>query len=200
MTNLEKILENIRTEAKEYEIKKGENTHKEAVAILEAARKEAEIQAEQIINDANINAEKVVEKIKAETDLEKRKILLKAKHDLIENVISSAKKYLLNMPCEEYFHVMLEFIKKIAQPNKEYVLIMSSKDQSRIPEDFLNSLNKLSQSNNCKINLCNEPANISAGFILECHGIEQNYSIDAIFEQCREDIFDILKDFLFVRK
>jgi len=196
VTSLEKILDDINTEAKEYETKKDESTHKEAVAILEAAQKEAEIQAEQIIKDADVTAEQVVEKIKAATDLDKRKILLKAKHDLIENVIDASKEYLLNLSNEEYFSVMLELIKKIAQSGKEYVLIVSAKDKARISEQFLNDINALG----CEVNLCDEPANISGGFILECNGIEQNYSIDALFEQCREDLFDILKDFLFARK
>ncbi len=196
MTSLEKILDDINTEAKEYETEKDESTHKEAVAILEAAQKEAEIQAEQIIKDADVTAEQVVEKIKAATDLEKRKILLKAKHDLIENVIDASEEYLMNLPNEEYFSVMLELIKKIAQSGKEYVLFVSPKDKSRIPEKFLDDVETLG----CKVSLYDEPANIRGGFILESNGIEQNYSIDALFEQCREDLFDILKDFLFARK
>lgn len=196
MTSLEKILDDINTEAKEYEKQKDESTHKEAVAILEAAQKEAEVQAEQVIKDADVTAVQVVEKIKAATDLDKRKILLKAKHDLIENVINESKEYLLNLPSEEYFSVMLELIKKVAQLDKEYVLIMSEKDKSRVPEKFLDDVNTLG----CKVSLCDKPANISGGFILESNGIEQNYSIDALFEQCREDLFDTLKDFLFAGK
>lgn len=196
MTSLEKILDNINTEAKEYETQKNESTHKEAVAILEAAQKNAETQAEQIIKDADVTVEQVIEKIQAATDLEKRKILLKARHDLIENIIIASKDYLLNLSCEEYLNVMLELIKKIVQSDKEYILLMSSKDKSRIPEKFLDDINALG----CKVRLCDNPADISGGFILESNGIEQNYSIDALFEQCREDLFDILKDFLFARK
>ena len=116
MTGLEKIVEQILEEA---------NTQSDM--ILEDAQKKAD----QIIEDAKVEADKIkagsAEKVshvkadgmaraKSSADLKKRQTVLKAKQEIINEVIGKAYNGMIDMEVDRYFHMMERMIGNAVQP------------------------------------------------------------------------------------
>ncbi len=196
MTGLDKIVEQILEEA-----------DAESKTILEDANKKAE----QIIADAKTSAEKIKansdEKIsmekasgksraKSSSDLKKRQTVLKAKQEIINDIISKAYDGLINMEDTKYFEIMEKLVDKSVLP-KEGEISFSEKDAKRLPKDFEKKVSDIAKKHGGNLVLSKKNANIDGGFILIYGGIEENCSITAMFNANKENMADKVNSLLF---
>ena len=145
MTGLEKIVEQILEEA---------NTQSDM--ILEDAQKKAD----QIIEDAKVEADKIkagsAEKVshvkadgmaraKSSADLKKRQTVLKAKQEIINEVIGKAYNGMIDMEVDRYFHMMERMIGNAVQP-KSGQISFSAKDMERLPAGFAKRVSEIAKA------------------------------------------------------
>ncbi len=159
-----------------------------AEAVAAAERKYAEATAE-----ADKKAEITLSGYESGANSAGRKKLLSAKHELIKNSFDKAMNILENLSDADYFEVIYKIIKKF-KTDKKSELLMCDKDLKRLPADFGETLNKISNGN---ITLSDEPAAIKNGFILRCGMVEENCSFNSLIGTDSEKLQDKVAEILF---
>lgn len=196
MTGLEKIVEQIL-----------EDANAEAENILSAAKQEADA----ILSKAESDAEKVktqsdakisIEKksgearAKSSSELKKRQAILKAKQEMIQEVLEKAYDTVLQMDDEPYFAMIEKMIEKFVLP-KNGEICFSSRDIDRLPKDFAAKVETIAKTKGGVLKVSKQPAQIEGGFVLVYGGIEENCSFRAIFNAEKEQLADKVHAFLF---
>ena len=190
MTGLEKIVEQILEEA---------NTQSDM--ILEDAQKKAD----QIIEDAKVEADKIkvshvkadgMARAKSSADLKKRQTVLKAKQEIINEVIGKAYNGMIDMEVDRYFHMMERMIGNAVQP-KSGQISFSAKDMERLPAGFAKRVSEIAKAHGGDLTLADKASDIDGGFILIYGGIEENCSLTAMFHAQKEEMADKLNSLLF---
>lgn len=196
MTGLEKIVEQILSEA-DGEAEKIKTAAKaEADKILLDAEKEAgKIKLQ---SDSRIDMEKKSREARAKSsaDLKKRQAILRAKQDIISDILDKAYKQVLSLDDAEYFDILLKMVKKYSQ-DRDGKIYFSEKDLNRLPRGYGKKIEKLAAENGGSLSVAEESCNIDGGFILNYGGIEENCSFKAIFSSEKEKLADKVNQFLF---
>ena len=193
MTGLEKILSQIEYESDDRCRAIIEEANKKAEVILADARNEAEA----ILTSGEEETAKRVENINqsavSSAELGKSKLLLKAKLEIIDEILEKSLDNIKNLPAEEYFDIIKALILANAKSG-EGVLCLSEKDMKRLPEDFISSINKALGG---KAIALGNAINIDSGFILIYGDIDINCSFDALVQEKRDELRDALNSLLF---
>ncbi len=176
-----KILEEAQTEAEEIR-KKGED---ECARI----RERAEVQNEAAKAD-------ILSKSRSSAQMERRRYLLLAKQEMIDEVINEAHASLLALDTPAYFDALVRLVEKHAQAQCGEIRF-NQKDLCRIPADFMRRASEAAKKNGGDLILSDEPCEIDGGFLLVYGDIEENCSFDALFLADREVLQDKLHTFLF---
>lgn len=180
-------------------LEESEDKAKEKLAIAEEQKskilQEASDKIENIKVDMDAKAKKeanlVVERRKSTTNLEKRKLVLSAKNDVIEDVFKEAKKTIINMDKKEYIDLLMKKLEKINAKDGE--LMLNKKDYDSLKSDLEEHLK------NKGVNLSSKIVNIDGGFILKQGNIYFNASIEEFLNsEKKELIADVVKE-LFVK-
>ena len=108
---------------------------------------------------------------------------------------TQAKQAILELPDSDYFDLILKLIGGNALP-REGEICFNRKDFARLPKDFASKL-VASLPAGAKLNVSKDEADIDGGFILKYDGIEQNLSLDEIFEENRDRMTDAAGKLLF---
>ena len=124
-----------------------------------------------------------------------RLILLETKQEIIDSMIVKAKAKLLILEKEEYFDNLLKLLEKQAQSEKG-VLLLNKKDLDRMPSDFSEKVNQVATKKGGMIDISQDTVDIDGGFILKYGNIEINSSFDALFDENKEELTDIVNNLL----
>ena len=190
MSGLEKILKHIEDNSNNYAKELIEKANIEAEKIIKKAEEEADVKYSQIIDKSKADVQSHISFSEASAVLKKRQIILDSKQQIIKDLINQAKNYIINLPKEEYFEVILKMIKKYCI-GKSGQIIFSHNDKARMPENFVELINKaIANTEGASLEISNETRLIDGGFILNYGEIEQNCSFDALFL----DKYDLLQD------
>ena len=193
MAGLDKIISQIKEESQEAAARTLAGARDEADKILAAARKEAESECADIDRQSVAN---ILERGQSAADLKKRGSILAEKQKLIGDTIEKAKAELKGMDTDAYFDMILKLAVKSAQDGKGE-LLFSSKDLARVPEGFEDRLNAALKDKDAALRISKDTRDIDAGFVLTYGGIEENCSIDAIFDSAHELLQDKVQEILF---
>ena len=176
---------------------------KEAAGIISAAEEAAKSLKAKTEEECNVIRAESDEKISRKLASEDKKtqsqceqaeklIMLNAKQEIIDGVLSKAKEKLLHL---EYFDTLLKLLEKQSQADKG-ILLLNEKDLARMPEDFEKSAQAVATKNGGMLDVSKETVNIDGGFILKYGNIEINSSFDALFEENEEELVDIVNKML----
>ncbi len=193
MTGLDKIIEEINSEASanaEVILKSADN---DAAKIIADAKKEANTKSDEILKNAEKKQEDILSRGESSANLEKQKSLLVAKQTVINNMLSASLEKMENAEDKQYFSYITKLIEKNSQ-NSDGIIAFNSKDLNRLPENFVSEINAVSKG---KLEISDTPVNIKSGFILIYGGIEENCSFDAIFRSKHEELTDEISALLF---
>lgn len=194
MTGLDKILENIASDARQKADEIIEAAKLEAKRILDESATEAGEECAGIVEATRQEAELLGKISKSGAELNGRKLMLKTRRGLIDEIMAEAVAKLKKLPAEEYFAVLVRLAAKYAEKG-EGEMILSAADKARIPAGFIDSVN--SALSGGRLAVAEDTAETDGGFILRYGGIEENCTFDAIAEQERERLSDELDALLF---
>ncbi len=196
MTGLEKMKSQILDEAKETAQTKISEAQAQADHILADARAEAEKSRDSISrkSDEDIAAHK--ERVESSEDLQRRTKLLEAKQQMISDVLDKAYESLQNMEPEAYFSMLEKLVEKYALPEAGE-LVLSPADAARMPAGFETRVAEIARGKGGSLTVAKETRKIDNGFVLVYGGIEENCTLEAIFDAERDDLSDIAQKILF---
>lgn len=197
MSGLEKITSQILEEAKTSAAMKLETARKEADDILSKAKEacaamEAEAAEKNVILKENYEG-----RIKSSAEQQRRTALLRAKQDMIAEVIEEAYVTLKQEDTESYFRTMEKILKTyvLAEPGEIY---FSAQDLARMPADFEKRISAAAEEKGGSLVLSKEPKAIEDGFILVYGGIEENCTLKALLDAKKDELQDKVNAILFL--
>lgn len=187
MSGLDKIAETIVWEAQEKANEIKIEAQEKVQAIEAEAAEDNEALKRDLAEDIERQADAVIERYASDSRQERRRILLKTRSDAIEDVISSAKERIVNMPDNEYFDMMRGLCVRNARAG-EGVLHFAQADGDRLPGDFIERCN--AEISDGFVVLGEPVVNISHGFLIAYGKVVQNCSLESIFEINKNQIWD----------
>ena len=197
MTGLEKILKSIEEDAKAAADKITSQAREQAEVILANAKAEAEQQASQIKEKALLDEKEAINRAESAAALQERRIILKAKQEMIQDIITKARNSLDELPDQEFSRMILQMAKRYAH-NKKGSILLSTKDQKRLPQDFDQQLKlALAEKSGAELKVSAQTTDIDGGFLLVYGDIEENCSFDALFFAMKDTLQDKVNSMLF---
>ncbi len=191
MGSCEKILESIRNDCNSNISLINADAEKTCGEIIAKGKAEADKAAAEIAAKAEKKSAQLRLAAKSRAELEKRNALLRNRRKEIDITFNQAYEYLLQLDSESYFNTIYKLAKKLS--GKQGVILLNSKDLSRMPSDFAQKL----KQNGVKAEISDKPADITGGFILKCGDIEENMSFASLFSDNREKVEDLINRELF---
>lgn len=187
MSGMEKIVQTIRQEAEEKATGILRQSHERVAEIERTAAAKREEWDRRMTEQVKAERESVLARNESENRRIRKEALLKARSVLLESVIAQAKERIETLPDAEYFALMQRLFERNAQRG-DGRLYFAKRDYDRIPEGFVEKLNgSLSDSS---VELAGSTDKIAHGFVIVYGKIEQNCSIDSIFESEHSRIVD----------
>lgn len=196
MTGLDKMKEQILNEAKSSAADMIAQTEEEARSITAQAAKEAQADGEKISQKSEADVAAYKERVASSIDLLRKKAILKAKQEVITEVLDGAYDKLLSQGDAEYFTMIEKMLEKsvLGQDGEIY---FSTKDLGRMPADFESKISKIAEAKGGKLTLGNEGRHIEGGFVLVYGGIEENCTLKAMLRSAKDDLSDKVNKLLF---
>lgn len=196
MSGLEKMKSQILDEARhsaETEIKKAEE---QAAEMRNRAKADANAEAEKILEKSKADVESFLERSASSCDMYRKKAVLKAKQEVIQEVLQKAYERIQSLDAQSYFEMVEKLLDKytLAQAGEIY---FSKEDLERMPEGFEQKIRQTAVLKGGALTVSKEPRQIDGGFILVYGGIEENCTIKALFEAKREELSDKVHSLLF---
>lgn len=129
--------------------------------------------------------------------MQRRTKVLAAKQDVIKEVLNEAYESLTGMEADAYFAMLLKMLGKYALP-QDGEIFFSARDLKRMPAGFQDEVKKAAESQNGSLTVSEEGRNIENGFILAYGGIEENCTLQAMFDAKRDELSDKVHHLLFL--
>ncbi len=193
MSGLDKISDTIVKEAE----KKAEDilaqAKAEAQSIAGGAQKTIDAERQKYADMAKRETEAVNSRFASENRQKRSQALLKTKRMVIEDTIAKAKEKIKALPDGGYFDFLRGVLVKNAR-QAEGELYLAQKDFERMPKDFIAKCNAEIKGGSVK--LAGPTGAIANGFMIVYGKIEQNCSIDSIFESNNNLLEDTVKAFI----
>ena len=196
MTGLEKMKSQILDEANRSAGEILEQAKKEADAVMAEARKNAEAECQRISEKSEADAESLKGRAESSCDLQKRKAVLKAKQEVISEILKRAYKKMLASDTETYFDIIRKMLNKYVLP-EEGEICFSSDDKKRMPDGFEKEIAAIAAAKGGKLIVSKEEKNIQGGFVLIYGEIKENCTFKAMFDSRRGELSDKVHALLF---
>ena len=190
MGGLEKILKDIADSAELEASKILEVSNREVAEIKIQCEKDKLALAEDLKKETQDECMKLSGMIEAAANAEARQIILAAKSKAIAETIEFLKEDIKKS--DEYFDLLLTLIKNYSETD-DGVLYLNQNDLSRLPADFAEKAQESAKGN---LTISAETVDLDAGFIIKYGKIEINCSINSIFEEKKNRLFDIINESL----
>lgn len=138
------------------------------------------------------DCDKIVSMAESQDRQQKRSEILKARSEVIEKIICDSKKAIIEMDKEKYKEVLLKILKN-SMTGEKGEIIFSKNDSKLLDEEFTEKVTAISGK---KLTISKETQDIGNGFIIRYGKIEQNCSIESIFEEKHNELTDLVNNFL----
>lgn len=195
MTGLEKILDGISAEGLAAAKSVTDKAEREAAALRAEAAREAEAECREIAKRAKVNAQALLARSQSGADLAHRRALLRAKDEIIRDVLAKSRTRLQALPADGYFSALVRLAAKTAHEG-EGTLYLNAADLARMPARFSADLAEALGPGR-SLSLASEARDIDGGFILGYGGVEENCSLEAIWRAGQEGLQDLVQKILF---
>ena len=193
MSGLDRIIAEILAKANEQADRIISDAHQKAAEISEKGRASREEWKHQFDETADRECHEITSRAQSANRQNRRRALLEARGQVIDEIIAEAKAQIESLPDKEYFDLMFSLFKKNAQP-LDGVIRFAPADFARLPHDFSARCSQVFPE--CTLKLRGDMENISNGFVIEYGNILQNCSIDCIFESERQILWDKVNEIL----
>ncbi len=192
MSNSDRLFESIRQESDERIAAINADADKEYNEVMESARRKAQEITHSAETKVQLQAENLIKAYKSREELERRNSLLRTKRDEIEKTLSHVYEYIIGLDDKKYFEIVLKLAAKLK--GQKGTVFFCSRDLKRIPKD----LEKRFSGCGLTAKISEKPYDdISSGFILKDGDIEENMSFEAVINEKREELEDLIGRELF---
>ena len=195
MTGLEKMKSQILSEARALADNKVEEAKADAQKITSQAEAEAEKSSELAQRKSEADVKAYEERVASAIDLKRRTRILEAKQEVIADVLKKAYDSLIAMDEKEYF-ALLKMLDKYALPEAGEIFFAAS-DLARMSNDFRAEVEKSAASKGGSLVISEEGRKIENGFVLAYGGIEENCTLQAIFDAKKDELSDKVHRIIF---
>lgn len=120
---------------------------------------------------------------------ERRKIILSARQNLVENVLSKALDAVSDMPEKEKIKLYVEMLEKVCTGDSNETVTFNVKDKELADEVLKNVSRSVKISDNC--------GNFAGGFIIQNGNIELNMTFDMVVQHYKSQLVSIAAKTLF---
>lgn len=194
MTGVQQMVDRILTQAGAERDAKLAQASAEAEARLAAVGEELARQEQQAQVQSEKTAEETVAFARSSAVLIRRNAMLAQRRELIGQTIEQMLRQLRELPDDAYFDMLQGMVARAAQPG-DGLLLLSRRDLARLPADFAARI--AAPATGCRVTVADEPAAIDGGFILRYAQTDMDCSFDALLEEKREQIEDLIQQELF---
>lgn len=163
-------------------------------ALLETTRNRLEQREREALAFAEEEAKKTVERKVTLAELDKRKLLLKAKQALLDKVYDAAIVKTLNMTDNVYRDFIGGLVARYADDGDE--IMVSEKDIRRLPYDWAT---KLGESIGKDLSLSGKHHDARGGVVLVGYKCDKNLTLDTLVKQIRPETEAEIAEKLFSR-
>lgn len=189
MAGVDNIINEILQEANDQAKEILDEARKKAAGIEDAARKESADALSRASQKTELDAKEYVRRSDSASQMLKKKAVLAAKQEIITDVIQRAYQKLDSQPDDAYFEMMRKLLRRAAHEGSGEICL-SERDLKRLPKDFEKEAAQIASAKGGSLTLSKEAAPIPNGFILKYGGIEENCTLDALFEEKNEQLRD----------
>ncbi|MDD2503775.1 MAG: V-type ATP synthase subunit E [Clostridia bacterium] len=196
MSGLDKLLNQIESTAQGIASAKLTQANQQAEALILEAENNAREESQKKLQETAVEVDEIVKRAKSAAALQKRKAVLAAKQQMIEDIIHRTQDMLKSMSSEDYFDLIRKMVSSYALP-EDGEIIFSKQDQDRFPVNFENQLAELIQLKGGSLKISAENRPIDGGFVLVYGEIEENCSFEAIFTSKSDILQDKINKLLF---
>lgn len=136
------------------------------------------------------------EKVKSGALFRERNEILKTKQQCINEVIKEAEYTICNLETKQYF----DFLSKLFEANFDGTdgeMFFGKEDLERMPEEFKEKIKAIADNKGAKVNISDKTKKIKNGFILVYGEIEENCTIQSLFDEKSDALRDIVNKELF---
>lgn len=167
-----------------------------AEKITAEAKAEVQAETERMQQKSEAAVKNYAERVASSCDMQRKKAVLKAKQEVISQVLEKAYEKVVELPEEAYFDLMRKMLEKYAQP-ADGEIVLSVADAERMPEGFDKEIQKIAEAKGGKLKVSDETKEMEGGFILVYGGIEENCTIRSMFDAKRDELSDQVQKLLF---
>lgn len=196
MTGLDKMKSQILDEAKAAAEGKIAEAKAQAEETIRSAKEDAAKQTESILHKSKNDVSNYQERLESSIDLQKRTKILAAKQEVIAEVLEKARAKVEAMEAGEYFSMLLKMVEKYALAQDGEICLCAA-DLARLPEGFEAEVFRIAKEKGGSLKLSGEGKQIKNGFILVYGGVEENCTINAMFDAKKDELSDIVHRLVF---
>ena len=196
MTGLDKMKSQILDEAKAAAEGKIAEAKAQAEETIRNAKEDAAKQTESILHKSKNDVSNYQERLESSIDLQKRTKILAAKQEVIAEVLEKARAKVEAMEAGEYFSMLLKMVEKYALAQYG-VICLCEADLASLPEGFEAEVSRIAKEKGGSLKLSGEGKQIKNGFILVYGGVEENCTINAMFDAKKDELSDIVHRLVF---
>lgn len=177
MNGIYKITEKIVSEARSAVEEKIKAAEDYSNGLIAESKSEAEEKAAAILGKAAKNCEDIARRTESVTDLDKRKMLLSAKREVINEIFAELEKEIYSLNDDEY----ADFLRKLIKNAPDAKTILFAEKDAEIGKSVISSL----AESGVKFSEIGVTDKIDSGFILVDGAVKQVYSLKEIIAQYR---------------
>ena len=141
MEGIEKITARIAQDAQEEIDKLTRETQEKAAALRDNAQAQAQQEANEIVERGRIAAGERLERLKSAAQMERRKLELCAKQEVLGEAFQLALDKLCSLPEQEYTALLTKLVLEASSTGREQI-IFSQKDRSRVGKQVVMAANE----------------------------------------------------------
>lgn len=195
MTGIERIVEKILEQAQSNCDDILAQAAAEVKKIISDARAQASEEGARIISDAKREADRVLAVSKSTSESLTRNRYLEIRNAILNDIISAAYLKIEKFSDEDYFEMIRKLVFKNIQQG-ECLMHFSGYDLGRLPDGFEDEINMTIYETGA-VHICNTPADIENGFILDYGDVQINCTLKAVFDEHMDSLKDMLSTALF---
>ena len=164
-----------------------------ADSLVKEAKENAQLSSQAAQEENGKAVDSIVKAAESSAHLQGKNKILKAKGEIMNEVIAKAHESILALPNNEYFSLIVNMVMKYSR-DEEGLMLLNKKDLARLPQGYENEISRKSKG---VLKISDKPCDIDGGFILVYGGIEENCSFDALFKMQYDKIRDKISPVLF---
>ena len=197
MSGLDQMMQRIEAVAKAQAAEITNKAQAEADAILAEATAAAQAAAAEIAEKSTRDTASRKDRAVYSQEQQRRTALLRAKQEILAEVLEKSYQALLALPEAEYFAFLKKACGRYAQA-ADGEIVFAKKDLDRLPAGYIEELQAVAKEKGGSLKLSKESLNVDGGFVLVYGGVEENCTVRTLFDARKEALQDEVHRLLFV--